>query len=93
MTLNSKQLKIVIASAAIFIAMGLYPPWIYTFDARSIHSENPAGYGLIVDPPKPEKVKPRFGVRLDISRLLVQWIVLVAATAGTVLLVKGPRGE
>ena len=93
MTLNPKQLKVVIASAVIFIAMGLYPPWIYTLDATSIHREKPAGYALIIAPPTPEKNEPVFGVRLDISRLLVQWLVLGAATVGAVLVAKGPRVE
>ncbi|MBI5044058.1 MAG: hypothetical protein HZC10_09595 [Nitrospirae bacterium] len=93
MTLNSKQLKVVIAAAVIFIVMGLYPPWIYTLDVESIHSEKPAGYALIIAPPTPEKNAPAFGVRLDISRLLLQWLVLGAATVGAVLVAKGPRME
>ncbi len=47
---------------------------------------NPAGYALITEPPKPEEYKVQYGVRLDTSRLIVQWLVLLAATAGTVLL-------
>ncbi|MCF8051403.1 MAG: hypothetical protein K9L59_09220 [Desulfobacterales bacterium] len=93
MTLNPKQVKVVIASAAIFIAMGLCPPWTYTLDSESIHREKPAGYALIIAPPAPERKAPAFGVRLDISRLLVQWLVLGAATVGAVLLVKEPRVE
>jgi hypothetical protein len=83
----------VIASAAIFIAMGLSPPWTYTLDIQSIHREKPAGYALIIAPPTPEKDAPAFGVRLDISRLLVQWLVLAAATGRAVLLANGPRAE
>ena len=93
MTLNAKQLRILIASTIIFIAMGLFPPWTYTLDAQSIHREKPAGYALIIAPPAPEKDAPAFGVRLDVSRLLVQWLVLVAATWVAILLAKGPRGE
>lgn len=106
MTLNRKQLGIVIASAVVFIAMGLYPPWTYTVDyaesssigggssrSSEVHSKKPAGYALIVAPPTPEQEGARFGVRLDISRLVVQWIVLAAATGGAVLLAKGPRSE
>jgi hypothetical protein len=91
MTLNLKQKRILIASVLIFIAMGLYPPWTYTFSSTLRHSEKPAGYGLIVAPPAPEKNAPAWGVSLDISRLLVQWLVLAAATGFALLLVKGPR--
>jgi len=91
MTFNPKQLRILIAAGVIFVAIGLFPPWTYTFDAQSIHSEKPAGYALIVSPPGPEETgSPAFGVRLDISRLLVQWLVLVAATGDLILLTRVP---
>ena len=86
MTLNSKQIKIVIISTALFIGMGLYPPWVNTFDAKTTHSEKPAGYALIVQPPKPEKDSYPYGVRLDAARFLVQWLTLLIATAGMLLL-------
>lgn len=93
MTLNSKQLRILIAGVVIFVAIGLFPPWTYTFNAESIPSEKPAGYALIVSPPNPEQAVPVFGVRLDISRLLIQWLVLVAATGSLLLLTKEPHSK
>lgn len=45
----------------------------------SIHVEKPAGYALIISPPGPERKDGHFGVRIDISRLIVQWLVLAAA--------------
>jgi hypothetical protein len=91
MTLNPKQLKIVTASCIIFVAMGLCPPWTYTIDIQSVHREKPAGYALIIDPPLPETNAPAQGVRLDVFRLLLQWLVLAGATGGAVLLAKGSR--
>ena len=88
MTFSSRQLKILIRFSFLLVAMGLYPPWTYTFDAQSIHSEKPAGYDLIFTPPLPERDAPAFGVRMDISRLLIQWFVLAAATTAVVLLEK-----
>jgi hypothetical protein len=82
-----------IAAGVIFVGMGLLPPWIYTLDAGSIEREKPAGYALIVSPPNPEKDLPAFGVRLDISRLLIQWLVLVAATDGLLLLTREPDSK
>lgn len=90
MTCNPKQLRVLIAASVIFVIMGIFPPWTYTFDWGSTHSEKSAGYGLIVSPPNPEQDGPSFGVRLDISRLLVQWLVLVAATSGLILLTREP---
>lgn len=89
MRLNTKQLRIVLVSIAIFIAMGLYPPWIHTLNLR----EKPAGYALIFSPPKPEKDSLSFGVRLDMSRLFVQWLALLSAAVGAMIIVKGRSSD
>ena len=60
MILNDKQRKIVIVGVVLFVLMGLFPPWIYTLDAQSIHREKPAGYAFIAIPPGPEKNAPAF---------------------------------
>ena len=79
MNLNSNQKNIVITAGVIFILMGLFPPWSYTVGA-TVHSEKPAGYALIIAPPEPESKAAAFGVKLDFSRLIVQWMVLAALT-------------
>jgi len=91
MTFDPKQIRILIVAGAIFVGMGLFPPWTHTFNAESGHHEKPAGYALIVAPPKPEFHKAFFGVRLDISRLLIQWVVLFAATGGLILFTNKPE--
>ena len=88
MTLNQKQVRILIGAAVIFVAMGLFPPWTFTLHWASVHREKPAGYALIAWPPKPGRYDPEYGVRLDIRRLFVQWLVLVAATSGLLLLTR-----
>ena len=94
MTFDSKQIRILIAAGVIFVGMGLFPPWTYTLDAESIHRERPAGYELIFDPPRPEYLSKDYGgVRLDISRLLIQWIVLSAATGGLILFTNKPDSK
>ena len=80
MNLNVKQRKIAIVGVVLFVFMGLIPPWTYTLNAQSIHREKPAGYALIISPPVPEDDNPAFGVKIDISRLIIQWLVLAAAT-------------
>lgn len=80
MNLNGRQRGIVVIGVVLFVLMGLFPPWTYTRYAQSIHSEKPAGYALIISPPGPEKDAPAFGVKIDVSRLIVQWLVLAAAT-------------
>jgi hypothetical protein len=80
-----------IVSSVLFIAMGIYPPWTYTLDASEIHRKKPAGYSLIIAPPAPERNGTAHGVQLDLSRLLLQWLILGAATGGALLLSKWPR--
>lgn len=93
MIFNPKQHRMLIAAGVIFVAIGIFPPWTYTLEAQSIHREKPAGYAFIVSPPNPEENAPAFGVQLDIPRLLIQWLVLVAATGGLLLLAREPDSK
>ncbi len=88
MMLNQLQRKIVIAATAIFIVMDLFPPWTYTLKFQSFYHEKPAGYTLILDPPRPEVDSIGYGVRIDLSRLFLQWLILVAAAWGGIMLAK-----
>lgn len=90
MAINPLQRKILVAAALLFVAAGACPPWTYTLDAQSFHRERPAGYALIMTPPAPEQNVPAFGVKLDVSRLIVQWLALAALTGGALLLAKRP---
>lgn len=93
MILNEKQRKVVILGIVLFILMGLFPPWIYTLNAQSINREKPAGYALIISPPEPEKNAVAFGVKIDISRLIVQWLVLATATGFGVFMASQRNGD
>lgn len=88
MSLNNKQRIIIIVGFVLFILMGLFPPWIHTLHFKSIYREKPAGYALIISPPKPERNTPVFGVKIDIARLFVQWSVVAAATGLGLLLAR-----
>lgn len=88
MSLNSKQKTIVIVSMLMFLFMGLYPPWTYTDDHRQMSTEKPAGYALIVEPPEPETSYSSSGVKLDITRLSVQWMMLIVITGCLLFLTK-----
>jgi hypothetical protein len=74
---------LVCASLAI-LATGLFPPWLYTCyqtgtkDSPGVRSEHNAGYHVIFAPPAPEYVGwPASGVRLDVGRLLVEWMCIL----------------
>jgi len=87
MNLNALQRKILLVGIAVIVLMGICPPWKHTFKYKSINSEEPAGYGLIVYPPSAEGYGPAgYGIKIDFSRLLIQWAVTAAVTGGGVLL-------
>jgi len=88
--LTGKQRGIIIVAALIFIGMAVYPPWVYTTDLPGMHSETSAGYTLITNAPQPLETAPAFGVQLDVSRLMVQWMIVVAAT-GLLLFLTMPK--
>ena len=78
--MNRAQKVVLTLGAVVAIAMGLIPPWSHTFDFQSTSQSKPAGYSLILSPPQPERKSPYFGVRLDSSRLVLQWVVVAIAT-------------
>jgi hypothetical protein len=81
MNLVGPRKKILFVAAILFMLIGLCPPWIYTFNAQNLVREKPAGYALIVSPPPPETNYPTQGVKVDLSRLIIQWLVLGVGTA------------
>ena len=66
-----KLRRIVIVTAIVFVLAGLVPPWVQTYDRGD------AGYAFILTPPKNVRV------RLDTSRLMVEWACILAV-AGVV---------
>ena len=83
MKFNSKQKKILIVGIVIVLLIGIIPPWNYTYKTSSIYIEKDAGYSFIMSPPP---ARGRHGIKIDISRLVIQWIVTIAATTGGVML-------
>jgi predicted transcriptional regulator len=50
---------------------------------NSFNRENPAAYGFLFSPPPPENSGILSGIRLDSSRLIVQWVMLTGVLAIT----------
>jgi magnesium-transporting ATPase (P-type) len=79
MDFNKKQRMILTIGIVIIILMGLLPPWALTFSDESAQLvKRPAGYAFIATPPRASYYNR--GVVLDVSRLSVQWIVVLFAT-------------
>lgn len=63
----------------LLIVSCLFPPWRYTFDAngdRGAHSYQPGPYQFILEPPSPIRSEYQYGVRIDFSRLLLEWAAI-----------------
>lgn len=89
--MNKKQMCVLWPGIVLVAWMGLFPPWIYTYHSGSVHSEKSAGYSLILDPPSPERSSNNYGgVRLDVSRLAVQLVVVCFVTGGLIASLRGP---
>ena len=93
MKLNSTQRTIIMFGIAVIVLMGIYPPWTYTFKYKTTYSEEPAGYGFIASPPSTRKSSLLHGIKIDMSRLLVQWAVAVVASSFGVLVAARRKDE
>jgi hypothetical protein len=86
--------RAVILGVLLFVAMGLCPPWVYTFSpSGAATTTRPAGYHLLFDPPAPDSGSSRAGVRIDILRLTIQWAVLAALFGLAFALRDARRGD
>ena len=84
MLINEKQKKLIIIGVVVIIFMGLFPPWTYTFKGGlrgTAYSREPAGYGFILDPPEKQSNQVFYGIELDTTRLFVQFVTVLLATA------------
>ena len=89
--LAKQQKKIIIIGVILLIACCLFPPWIYTFKANGIYSEESAGYSLFINPPAKKTNNPKFGVKLDTSRLLLQFFMVSISTGLGVFIFQNKR--
>ena len=80
--------RALIIVVTVFCLMGLFPPWVQTASIPNTPevSTTAVGYHLIFTPPSTTKDGPLFGVQLDLPRLLVQWVVLLALYSGYLFL-------
>jgi len=84
--MNDRQRNVLLGGLSLMFAMAAFPPWVYTFNAKELHSRKPAGYGFICSPPAPEhRNSPPYGVEPDVGRLLIQWAAVALATTAIYL--------
>jgi len=66
--------RVVLVVGVILIALSAaFPPWVYTFTRPGMAvSSRPAGYASILTPPELSSSSITRGVRVDVTRLVVQ---------------------
>lgn len=89
MRIHTSQKMVLIAGAALIAAMALFPPWTYTFQYQSTYSEEPAGYSFIASPPLPKSPRLTDGIKIDVARLSLQALGVLALMGIGFLLVSG----
>lgn len=80
--------------ASLFIVSCLIPPWQFTADrngSEGYHSRNPAGYALLIDPPRNPNRNYGSGVRIDFGPLFLEWAMLATVAGMFWLLVLKPK--
>ena len=88
MQLSPIQKRIVGVGAACLCFLACYVPWTYTFQGNGIFREKPAGYYFIFVPPGPEWHTNFYGVKVNVSQVVITMTVVVIATIAGVLLAK-----
>jgi hypothetical protein len=87
---ENKQTIVLWIGLAVILLMGIFPPWVRTFSVKASYSEKNAGYKFILTPPQPVPEESGFGhdffgIKLDVCRLCVQWVVVSVVTGGLIL--------
>ena len=100
--MNVKQKVCILIGIALFVLMGILPPWVYRVDMENngagLRIEASAGYSLLISPPVPRKRKDHVEagfqwrewewrsnfttVSIDVTRLLIQWAMVVVLVGG-----------
>jgi len=82
------QRKIIIISLLAIIIMCLFPPWKYIIISTESGSstEYPVGYSFIITPPDKKDGGFFHGVKIDITRLLIQFIIIGCSSICLILI-------
>jgi hypothetical protein len=86
--ISKLQRNLIGIGVAVVVLMGVVPPWAETYQDRSISQvHRPVGYMPLWLPPPSSRSGAAYGVRVDWSRLSLQWL-LVGVTTGGLCLVR-----
>lgn len=88
--MNKRQKRVVLVGFLIIVIMGLFPPWNQKIYGYKRVIETYAGYGFIFIPPSPGE-KCYWTARIDVIRLLFQWILTAIITIGLTVIFKDEK--
>ncbi len=71
--MNPIQKKIIWGGAALFLLMGLIPPWTDIQNVGGLPYSAPVGYSIIFAPPEGAD-------KIDLNRLQIQWFMVIVIT-------------
>jgi hypothetical protein len=104
--MNKRQLIALWVGIGVLAVMGVFPPWVRSFSGAGprLPCETAAIYAPIFWPPASRKGAvdswdcdtgsvPSFGVRVDTTRLLVQWFLVGMVTGGLILSLRTRTGR
>lgn len=92
MVTDQHRRNIFAATLSAVAIMCVVPPWTYTYTWNGTYGEAPAGYYFIFEPPEGKEIDDGNGVKMDITRLLIQCLVALSA-GGVGLLLPPPKRQ
>jgi len=84
--MNKKQKYIVLMGLFLFALMGLFPPWNFSFEGSVVIRPGP--YAFILSPPTYKPYGVEGAPRIDTSRIVGQWGIVVFVCYGLFFLLK-----
>lgn len=106
--MNGAQKAVFACGLIVAVLMGLFPPWVERVDrlpggeSPGVRIARPIGYGSLFSPPEAPSsqntelagwYRRMYYVTVDLKRLFVQEGIVIVATAGVMLLLKGGGGS
>jgi len=85
--MNKKQKYILLVGLFIIALMGLLPPWYFRFKG-SVVVDRPGPYAFIFSPPTYKPYGVEGAPRIDTSRIVGQWGIVVFVCYGLFFLLK-----
>jgi hypothetical protein len=94
--MNGKQQVALWAGITLLVVMSLFPPWAEIVNLEGRRIERPAGYTSIFEPPQPTSESEAWrrwtSMRIDFSRLLIQWVIVTVVTGGAIITLRDRDG-